>query len=245
MILDSLIAGRTIRQFITYTLTLPTFYAFFWFSIFGGIGLKMERDAAIAGITCDSILGGKDATESWNGLYRLSCRFVAHLSALLSPFLSSQEQTSVSTVHRRGSSHPESSKCWHPFSFRSTEDRWFDVIQKYEGIGNSVVWQNKTQQFLNTFSAKAETDLFLSTGTFLSIVSVISLVLYFVTSSDSGSLVIDCLSANGHPDPPVIQRIFWALTEGATATGLLVAGGSNSLAALQVRLTTFLFVNLP
>ena len=71
-------------------------------------------------------------------------------------------------------------------------------------------------------------------GTFLSVISIISLVLYFVTSSDSGSLVIDCLSANGHPDPPVIQRIFWAVTEGACATGLLVAGGSKALTALQV-----------
>lgn len=78
----------------------------------------------------------------------------------------------------------------------------------------------------------------LSTGQFLSVISIISLVLYFVTSSDSGSLVIDCLSANGHPDPPVVQRIFWALTEGACATGLLVAGGSEALLALQVLIFT-------
>ncbi len=58
----------------------------------------------------------------------------------------------------------------------------------------------------------------------MSVVSLAGIVLYFVTSSDSGSLVIDCLSANGHPDPPILQRIFWAVTEGATATALLVAG---------------------
>ncbi len=70
-------------------------------------------------------------------------------------------------------------------------------------------------------------------GDFLSIVSLVAMVLYFVTSSDSGSLVIDCLSANGHPDPPIFQRIFWALTEGATATALLVSGGDKALRALQ------------
>ena len=59
------------------------------------------------------------------------------------------------------------------------------------------------------------------------------IVLYFVTSSDSGSLVIDCLSANGDPDPPRIQRVFWAVMEGATATAVLVAGGKKGLAALQ------------
>ncbi len=69
---------------------------------------------------------------------------------------------------------------------------------------------------------------------FLSIISIVGLVLYFVTSSDSGSLVIDCISANGHPDPPIIQRVFWACTEGATATGLLVGGGPSGLRALQV-----------
>ena len=71
-------------------------------------------------------------------------------------------------------------------------------------------------------------------GTFLSILSLIGLILYFVTSSDSGSLVIDSLSANGHPDPPTLQRIFWALTEGACATALLVAGDTKALNALRV-----------
>ena len=70
-------------------------------------------------------------------------------------------------------------------------------------------------------------------GTFLTVMSIIAIILYFVTSSDSGSLVIDCLSANGNPEPPIIQRVFWALTEGATATALLVAGGRDALVALQ------------
>ena len=71
---------------------------------------------------------------------------------------------------------------------------WFDVMRSYEGIGE-----------------------------FLAIFSLFAIILYFVTSSDSGSLVIDCLSSNGDPDPPRIQRVFWALMEGATATALLVS----------------------
>ncbi|CAB4067709.1 unnamed protein product [Lepeophtheirus salmonis] len=59
------------------------------------------------------------------------------------------------------------------------------------------------------------------------LISLAGIVLYFVTSSDSGSLVIDCLSSNGDPDPPKIQRLFWAITEGATATALIVAGEDN------------------
>lgn len=63
--------------------------------------------------------------------------------------------------------------------------------------------------------------------------SLASLVLYFVTSSDSGSLVIDCLTANGNPHPPILQRVFWSCTEGAVAMALLKVGGSDGLQALQ------------
>jgi choline/glycine/proline betaine transport protein len=63
-----------------------------------------------------------------------------------------------------------------------------------------------------------------------SIVAMTVIAAFFVTSSDSGSLVIDMLASGGNPDPPKIQRVFWALLEGAVAIVLLMAGG---LAALQ------------
>ncbi|TVR88707.1 MAG: BCCT family transporter [Trueperaceae bacterium] len=59
-------------------------------------------------------------------------------------------------------------------------------------------------------------------------------VTYFVTSSDSGSLVIDMLAAGGHTDPPKIQRVFWAVTEGAVAAVLLVVGGLGALQAASI-----------
>ena len=59
-------------------------------------------------------------------------------------------------------------------------------------------------------------------------------ILFSLNYSVSGSLVIDIMSANGDQDPPIPQRVFWALVEGATATALLVVGGSKSLKALQV-----------
>jgi len=59
---------------------------------------------------------------------------------------------------------------------------------------------------------------------------VVMIILWFVTSSDSASFVIDMLTAGGDTNPPKIQRLFWALTEGAIAAILLAAGG---LAALQ------------
>ena len=70
-------------------------------------------------------------------------------------------------------------------------------------------------------------------GQFLSVLSLCTMVLYFITSSDSGSLVIDSLAANGDFDSSPMLRAFWALTEGVTATALLVAGGTASLTSVQ------------
>jgi choline/glycine/proline betaine transport protein len=64
-------------------------------------------------------------------------------------------------------------------------------------------------------------------------------ITFFVTSSDSGSLVIDIITAGGRADPPVAQRVYWALAEGVVAAVLLVGGG---LAALQ---TAAISVGLP
>lgn len=67
-----------------------------------------------------------------------------------------------------------------------------------------------------------------SITSFLAIVLVLS---FFVTSSDSGSLVIDGLTSGGKIDAPVGQRIFWATTEGAVAAVLLLGGGLGALQA--------------
>lgn len=64
-------------------------------------------------------------------------------------------------------------------------------------------------------------------------VATASGMIYFVTSSDSASLVIDILTSGGDTDPPVSQRVFWATLEGCVAGVLLYAGGKEALKALQ------------
>ncbi|QTY25840.1 BCCT family transporter [Flavobacterium sp. CS20] len=79
--------------------------------------------------------------------------------------------------------------------------------------------------------------VFLENFPFSSILSVIGIVLiigFFVTSSDSGSLVVDSLTSGGKIDAPVGQRIFWALAEGAVATVLLIGGGLGALQTASV-----------
>ncbi|WP_099865090.1 BCCT family transporter [Pararhizobium haloflavum] len=68
----------------------------------------------------------------------------------------------------------------------------------------------------------------------ITVVVILMIMLWFVTSSDSGSFVIDMLTAGGHSNPPKIQRLFWAITEGCIAAVLLVAGGLEALQAAAV-----------
>jgi choline/glycine/proline betaine transport protein len=60
--------------------------------------------------------------------------------------------------------------------------------------------------------------------------ATVAIVTFFVTSSDSGSLVIDIITAGGKTDPPTAQRVYWATAEGVVAAVLLAGGG---LVALQ------------
>lgn len=67
-----------------------------------------------------------------------------------------------------------------------------------------------------------------------SFVTILLVVLFFITSSDSGSLVIDTITAGGKVNAPVVQRIFWASIEGVIAIALLLGGGLVALQAMAV-----------
>ncbi len=88
-------------------------------------------------------------------------------------------------------------------------------------------------------SAQVEQNLPISLYVFLehfplsvvaSVLATVLIVTFFVTSSDSGSFVIDIITSGGVPDPPVAQKVYWAFLEGAVAAALLLAGG---IAVLQ------------
>ena len=69
-----------------------------------------------------------------------------------------------------------------------------------------------------------------------SVLGIIVVTLFFATSSDSGSLVVDMLTNGGDPNPIWQQRLFWAIMEGVVAAVLLIAGaavGGDPLSALQ------------
>lgn len=68
----------------------------------------------------------------------------------------------------------------------------------------------------------------------VSFITVILIITFFVTSSDSGSLVIDSLASGGSMETPAWQRVFWASAEGLVASVLLLAGGLSALQTMTI-----------
>ncbi|MDH3228156.1 MAG: BCCT family transporter [Alphaproteobacteria bacterium] len=75
-----------------------------------------------------------------------------------------------------------------------------------------------------------------------SFLGICLVLVFFITSSDSGSLVIDSITSGGKVDAPTAQRVYWAAMEGVIAGALLFGGGGDALGALQAAAIT---VGLP
>ena len=68
-------------------------------------------------------------------------------------------------------------------------------------------------------------------GSILSVIAIVVIAIFFITSSDSGSLVVDMLASGGHPNPPIWSRVLFAVLEGVLAVALLITGGLTALQA--------------
>jgi len=105
-----------------------------------------------------------------------------------------------------------------------------DMIANPEG---SAVIAN----VITTYSPELSLFAMLESLPLASITSTLAIVLvivFFVTSSDSGSLVIDTITAGGKIDAPIPQRIFWCTFEGLVAIALLIGGGLGALQAMVI-----------
>ena len=106
-------------------------------------------------------------------------------------------------------------------------------------FGGTALEQLFNQGYQGVANAAPELALFkmlegLPFTSFVSSLSVILITIFFVTSADSGSLVMDTLTAGGKIDAPVQQRIFWCGSTGLVAITLLLGGGMSSLQALTI-----------
>lgn len=110
---------------------------------------------------------------------------------------------------------------------------WFSVF------GGTALWmESMTGGVADAVSADTSTAIYvmlerLPLSALTSALAAIVVSIFFVTSSDSASFVVDILTSGGHPNPPRWQRVFWATAEGATAAVLLSVGGQKALHAIQ------------
>jgi BCCT family betaine/carnitine transporter len=98
---------------------------------------------------------------------------------------------------------------------------------------DSAVKANVIDSYVPELSLFAMLDS-LPLAAITSTVGIVLVIVFFVTSSDSGSLVIDTITAGGKVDAPVPQRVFWCTFEGLVAIALLIGGGLTSLQAMVI-----------
>lgn len=106
-------------------------------------------------------------------------------------------------------------------------------------FGGTAIDQLLTDNFTGVRDAALELQLFTMLGqlplsAITSFLGVVLVIMFFITSSDSGSLVIDAITAGGKINAPVGQRVFWAVLEGVLAIALLLGGGLVALQAMAV-----------
>lgn len=106
----------------------------------------------------------------------------------------------------------------------------------YGNTALHMIMANGLESLQHAVAADPAVALFQFLGNlpFSSVTSLLAtalVVIFFVTSADSGALVIDMLSSRDEHESPLWQRIFWAFLVGAVAIALLIAGGLSSLQA--------------
>lgn len=106
-------------------------------------------------------------------------------------------------------------------------------------FGSTAIHQLVQDGYQAAASAELPLQLFqmlqaLPLANITSFIAIVLVVVFFVTSSDSGSLVIDTIAAGGKVDVPVAQRVFWCTFEGLVAIALVLGGGLVALQAMAV-----------
>ena len=101
------------------------------------------------------------------------------------------------------------------------------VTDNYQGVVETIT---KWKPELALFKMLAQLPL----AEISSTIGIILVVVFFVTSSDSASLVIDTIAAGGKIDTPAAQRIFWCSFQGIVAIVLLLGGGLAALQAMAI-----------
>jgi len=258
--------GRTIRDIFNYSMTAPLLYIICWFAVFGGAGIKMHNTAmecknqqaiGFSGldyaqtVCCPTDTTFRKACELADGKCAGDFRVWQILTVTNEQFPDTSPTFDMCPLLTRAD---KSAPLLNNGGFNGAEEAaWAEGTYSFKALDSNqtayamgastqrddsrrVIYQFKYST-ANIFEVMEQ---YYGWGDFLVGVTIVTIVLYFVTSSDSGSLVVDLISAGGHLDsegkesePFWGQRILWSLTEGGLAIGLMRAGGTQATGALQ------------
>ena len=244
--------GRTIREVFNYSMTAPLIYVIIWFSIFGGAGIKMHNTAmecknqetlgiqGAAGTNfaeeyrsavCCPVTTDFRSTGAWEilqltGTYDDVAAPAGIVDVRMCDYLRPAGKRTALTAVPANSNMSQAQKDYvGSANFEITNDDSRRVV--YEHSYASANFFETLEQYYGW-------------GDFLTGTTIVTIILYFVTSSDSGSFVVDLISAGGNldkdgneRDPHWAQRVTWSLTEGGLAIGLMYAGGTDGTSALR------------
>ncbi|WP_404325289.1 BCCT family transporter [Cobetia sp. UIB-001] len=110
---------------------------------------------------------------------------------------------------------------------------WFSV---FGGLGLDMYFK---EGYSEIFEAELPLQLFvmldkLPMPLITSLITMILIAIFFITSADSGALVLDSIAAGGKINTPVPQRVFWCTLSGLVAVALILGGGMSALQAMTV-----------
>ena len=173
--------GRTVQQVIMGAFIAPVIFGFFFLTVLGTLGIKMQRVAELA-LGNDS--GAVDFASGAVNCTRMG-------------YTSSQPSSSAAIeLANQG---------YYALACRAGSSQILDIVEPY---GDLKRW--------------------------FQLLILIGVILYFITSSDSGSYVDDLISSQGYEAPPPFQKIYWACTEGALAQALVTKGGLYAVRSVSI-----------
>ena len=114
---------------------------------------------------------------------------------------------------------------------------WFSIF----GSMGIHIGQNGTMAYeeLKVIADTPESGVFSVLGYYqfgevLSVIALVLLLIFFITSADSGTFVLSMLSSNGNMNPPKTKKIVWGLLQSFMAIGLLISGGLKPLQTISI-----------
>jgi choline/glycine/proline betaine transport protein len=211
--------GRTIREFVFGVLLVPTVIGSVWFSAFGNATLR-QHQAQVQSTKNDRNLAS-EVIESGTAVPEGSTHSHTEYWVGVRDKNGELQRRTDGTFERRQQSLTAVQYLNAPVVTADGESM-IDTL-------STVLFVMLEEMFGDESSPLSQFLVFIGAAT-----ATICIVLFFVTSSDSASMVIDMIASGGNPDPPVGTRLFWAISEGLVAAALLVAGGLLALQAAAV-----------